>query len=64
MRRRNTKIHEFTTPWGAKVLTAKFGNKSKSVLASGDNLNNVSLWKISKEKPLMVLSINLYLDLK
>ncbi|KRX07123.1 WD40-repeat-containing domain [Pseudocohnilembus persalinus] len=56
MKRRNTKIHEFNVGLGTKVLCAKFGNQSKSVLVSGDDKNNVNLWKISKELPLMSLN--------
>ncbi len=40
------KKDEYIDNNGGKLNCAKFGNKSKSVLVSGDTLNNICLWKI------------------
>lgn len=50
--RRNQKICDL--PVQGKVLCAKFGTLTHSKFASGDDKNNVQLWKLGKDKPLMV----------
>ncbi|KAL4445218.1 hypothetical protein ABPG74_022031 [Tetrahymena malaccensis] len=51
MKRRNAKLLDFQVNPGCKILTARFGNQSKSIIASGDDKNNICLWKFSSEKP-------------
>lgn len=36
---------------GAKILCAKFGNFTKTKFASGDDKNNVQIWKLGTDKP-------------
>ncbi|EAS07712.3 katanin con80 domain protein (macronuclear) [Tetrahymena thermophila SB210] len=52
MKRRNAKLIDFQNNPGCKILTAKFGNQSKSIIASGDDKNNICLWKFSNDIPI------------
>lgn len=45
---------EFAPPNQAKPLCVKFGLKSHAMMASGDNKNNISLWRLDKDRPLTV----------
>ena len=68
MRKRNAKIRntlfpfpqthlfleEFVTANNAKPLCAKLGPKTHGIIASGDDKNAVSLWRLNKDRPLMV----------
>mmetsp|Transcript_6526 Transcript_6526/g.5859 ORF Transcript_6526/g.5859 Transcript_6526/m.5859 type:complete len:97 (+) Transcript_6526:76-366(+) len=56
MKKRNTKIQEFVTPNSGKPICARFGCKSCSIIASGDDKNVLSLWRLNKEKPILSLT--------
>jgi len=69
MKKRNTKIRntfpsippflilldEYLASQNAKPICAKFGPKTHNIIASGDDKNQVSIWKLNKERPLMVI---------
>jgi katanin p80 WD40 repeat-containing subunit B1 len=55
MKKRNSKIHEFILTSGAKPLCAKLG-ASANIMASGDSLNTVSLWRLNKDRPIISLT--------
>ena len=53
---------EFVIPNGTKVLSARIARNNKQLMVSGDNLNNISLWKFDSVKPIQVKThISLYL---
>jgi len=56
MRKRNAKIQEFIGSGTSKPICAKFGPKTHGIVASGDDKNAISLWKLNRERPLMTLS--------
>lgn len=39
---------------GSKVLCAKFGGYTRNVFASGDDKNNVQIWRVGRDKPQLV----------
>lgn len=54
MKKRNQKICEMAVTAGAKIQCARFGTFTKTKFASGDDKNNVQVWKLGKEKPIVV----------
>ena len=50
------KENDYQVGSGAEFTCAKFGTPSCSVLAAGDDLNNVMLWRLTNTKPKMTLT--------
>jgi len=49
------KENDYQVGSGANFTCAKFGTSSCSILAAGDDLNNMILWRLTNTKPKMTL---------